>query len=112
MNLTIKINTDNDSFADENLGSEISRILKNYANVIESVIDDDTSWKLETILRDINGAKVGQVTFTTDLEDEDFEEDNYMKMEKARYGVGKTEKEIKEELEFEEEVSKKMKRIK
>ena len=29
MNLTIKINTDNDAFADENLGSEISRILKN-----------------------------------------------------------------------------------
>ena len=46
MNLTIKINTDNDAFADENLGSEISRILKNYANVIESVIDEDTSWKL------------------------------------------------------------------
>ena len=46
------------------------------------------------------------------FEDEDFEEDNYMKMEKARYGVGKTEKEIKEELEFEEEVSKKLKRIK
>ena len=65
MNLTIKINTDNDSFADENLGSEISRILKNYANIIESVIDDDTSSKLETTLRDINGAKVGQVTFTT-----------------------------------------------
>ena len=65
MNLTIKINTDNDSFADENLGFEISRILKNYANVIESVIDDDTSWKIKTTLRDINGAKVGQVTFTT-----------------------------------------------
>jgi len=65
MNLTIKINTDNDSFTDENLGSEISRILKNYANIIESVIDDDTSSKLETTLRDINGAKVGQVTFTT-----------------------------------------------
>ena len=66
MNLTIKINTDNDSFADENLGSEISRILKNYATVIESVIDYDTSWKLETKLRDINGTTVGQVTFTTE----------------------------------------------
>ena len=65
MNLTIKINTDNDAFADENLGFEISRILKNYATAIESIIDDDTSWKLETILKDINGAKVGQVTFTT-----------------------------------------------
>ena len=66
MNLTIKINTDNDYFADENLGSEISRILKNYATVIESVIDYDTSWKLETKLRDINGTTVGQVTFTTE----------------------------------------------
>ena len=66
MNLTIKINTDNDAFADENLGSEISRILKNYATVIESVIDYDTSWKLETKLRDINGTTVGQVTFTTE----------------------------------------------
>jgi len=47
----------------------------------------------------------------TFFEDEDFEEDEYMKMEKARYGVGMTEKEIEEELEFEEEVSKKMKRI-
>ena len=65
MNLTIKINTDNDAFADENLGTEISRILKNYANFVESVIDEDMSWKLETILKDINGAKVGQVTFTT-----------------------------------------------
>ena len=48
----------------------------------------------------------------TFFEDDDFIEDNYMKVEKARYGVGKTEKEIKEELEFEEEVSKKLKRIK
>ena len=29
MNLTIKINTDNEAFADENLGFEVSRILKN-----------------------------------------------------------------------------------
>ena len=66
MNLTIKINTDNDAFADENLGFEISRILKNYANVVESVIDPDTSWELETKLRDINGNTVGQVKFTTE----------------------------------------------
>ena len=66
MNLLIKINTDNDAFADENLGSEVSRILKNYATAIESVIDPDTSWELETKLRDINGNTVGQVKFTTD----------------------------------------------
>jgi len=47
----------------------------------------------------------------TFFEDEDFEEDNYMKMEKLRYGVGMTEKEIEEKLEFEEEVSKKLKEI-
>ena len=45
----------------------------------------------------------------TFFEDEDFEEDNFMKMEKARYGVGMTEKEIEEELEFDEEVTKKLK---
>ena len=63
--LNISINTDNAGFADENLGSEISRILKSYANAIESVIDPDTSWELETRLRDINGNTVGQVKLTT-----------------------------------------------
>ena len=48
----------------------------------------------------------------TFFEDDDFIEDNYMKIEKGRYGVGKTAKEIEEELEFEEEVGKKLKRIK
>ena len=47
----------------------------------------------------------------TFFEDEDFEEDNYMKMEKARYGVGMTEKGIEEELEFDEEITKKLKEI-
>ena len=56
--------------------------------------------------------KINYENCMTFFEDDDFIEDNYMKMEKARYGVGKTEKEIKEELEFEEEVSKKLKRIK
>ena len=64
--LNISINTDNAAFADENLGSEISRILKSYANAIESVIDPDTSWELESRLRDINGNVVGQVKLTTD----------------------------------------------
>mgnify|MGYP005685866183 FL=1 len=64
--LKISINTDNSAFADENLGSEISRILKSYANAIESVIDPDTSWELETRLKDINGNTVGQVKLTTD----------------------------------------------
>ena len=56
--------------------------------------------------------KINEENCMTFFENDDFIEDNYMKMEKARYGVGKTEKEIKEELEFEEEVSKKLKRIK
>ena len=64
--LKISINTDNAAFGDENLGSEISRILKSYANAIESVIDPDTSWELESRLRDINGNTVGQVKLTTD----------------------------------------------
>ena len=64
--LNISINTDNSAFESENLGSEISRILKSYANAIESVVDPDTSWELETRLRDINGNTVGQVKLTTD----------------------------------------------
>ena len=60
-NLNIKINTDNEAFSDSNLGSEIARILKSYANAIETVVDPDTSWELETKLRDINGNTVGQV---------------------------------------------------
>ena len=64
--LNISRNTDNAAFESENLGSEISRILKSYANAIESVIDPDTSWELETRLRDINGNTVGQVKLTTD----------------------------------------------
>ena len=64
--LNISINTDNSAFESENLGSEISRILKSYANAIESVVDPDTSWERETRLRDINGNTVGQVKLTTD----------------------------------------------
>ena len=64
-NLNININLDNSAFADDNLGAEVSRILKSYANAIEEVIDPDTSWELETKLRDINGHTVGQVRFTT-----------------------------------------------
>ena len=56
--------------------------------------------------------KINNENCMTFFENDDFIEDNYMKMEKARYGVGKTAKEIEEELEFEEEVSKKLKRIK
>ena len=56
--------------------------------------------------------KINKENCMTFFEDDDFIEDDYMKMEKARYGVGKTEKEIKEELKFEEEVGKQLKRIK
>ena len=56
--------------------------------------------------------KINNENCMTFFEDDDFIEDNYMKVEKARYGVGKTEKEIEEELEIEEEVGKKLKRIK
>jgi len=56
---------------------------------------------------DIEGFK----KLTMEWDDEDFEEDEYMKMEKARYGVGMTEKEIEEELKFDEEITKKLKEI-
>ena len=46
--------------------------------------------------------KINNENCMTFFEDDDFIEDNYMKIEKGRYGVGKTAKEIEEELEVEE----------
>ena len=59
------MNVDNDAFMHDNLGSEIARILRNYENAIEPVVDPDTTWELETKLRDINGNTIGKVTLTT-----------------------------------------------
>ena len=59
------MNVDNDAFMHDNLGSEIARILRNYANAIELVVDPDTIWELETKLRDINGNTIGKVTLTS-----------------------------------------------
>ena len=64
-NVNIIMNVDNDAFMHDNLGSEIARILRNYANAIEPVEDPDTTWELETKLRDINGNTIGKVTLTT-----------------------------------------------
>ncbi len=64
-NVNIIMNVDNDAFMHDNLGSEIARILRNYADAIEPVIDPDTTWQLETKLRDINGKTIGKVTLTT-----------------------------------------------
>jgi len=69
-NVNIIMNIDNDAFMHDNLGSEIARILNNYANAIENiglkpVVDPNTTWKLETKLRDINGNTIGKVTLTT-----------------------------------------------
>ena len=60
-NVNIIMNVDNDAFMHDNLGSEIARILRNYANAIEPVVDPDTTWELETKLRDINGKTIGKV---------------------------------------------------
>ncbi len=64
-NVNIIMNVDNDAFMNDNLGSEIARILRNYADAIEPVVDPDTTWELETKLRDINGNTIGKVTLTT-----------------------------------------------
>ena len=64
-NVNIIMNVDNDAFMHDNLGSEIARILRNYANAIEPVIDPDTTWELETKLKDINGNTIGKVTLTS-----------------------------------------------
>ena len=64
-NVNIIMNVDNDAFMHDNLGSEIARILRNYANAIEQVVDPDTKFKLETKLTDINGETIGKITFTT-----------------------------------------------
>ena len=64
-NVNIIMNVDNDAFMHDNLGSEIARILRNYANASEPVSDPDTTWELETKLKDINGHTIGKVTLTT-----------------------------------------------
>ena len=60
-NVNIIMNVYDDALMHENLGLDIAMVLKNYANAIETVVDPDTSWELETKLRDINGYTVGQV---------------------------------------------------
>ncbi|MEC8616354.1 MAG: hypothetical protein VXY28_01500 [Bacteroidota bacterium] len=64
-NVNIIMNVDNDAFMHENLGSDIAKILKNYANVIEFVVDPDTTFELQTKLTDINGETIGKVTLIT-----------------------------------------------
>ena len=64
-NVNIIMNVDSDAFMHDNLGSEIARILRNYANAIEPVVDPSTTWELETKLRDINGNTIGKVTLTS-----------------------------------------------
>ena len=64
-NVNIIMNVDDDALLHESLGSDISMVLKNYANVIESLFDPDTKFKLETKLTDINGETIGKITFTT-----------------------------------------------
>ena len=59
--LTIKIQTDpvNDAFSDGNMGNELSRILKKYADSIKEVGESDL-FLLDTKLYDYNGAAVGR----------------------------------------------------
>tara|TARA_Y100000401_G_C8148051_1_gene138185 strand:+ start:116 stop:304 length:189 start_codon:yes stop_codon:yes gene_type:complete len=57
--LNIVLSTDNAAFEGENLGPEIARILKSYANSIQEVEDPE---ELERRLRDSNGNTVGSVS--------------------------------------------------
>ena len=59
--LTIKIQTDpvNAAFTDGNMGNELSRILKKYADSIKEVGESDL-FLLDTKLYDYNGAAVGR----------------------------------------------------
>lgn len=61
--LKIVLSTDNAAFEGENLGPEIARILKSYAHAIKEVQDPETTWELESKLRDINGNTVGSVRY-------------------------------------------------
>ena len=60
--LTLVLSTDNAAFEGENLGPEIARILKSYANAIKEVKEPESQWELESKLRDINGNAVGSVS--------------------------------------------------
>lgn len=62
MQYTLTINCDNDAFVDDP-GQEIQRILRDTRDRINVRGLED-----EVILRDINGARVGTATFTSDLE--------------------------------------------
>ena len=62
--LTLILSTDNAAFEGDNLGPEISRILKAYAHAIQEVSDPSTQSELESRLKDINGNVVGSVTHT------------------------------------------------
>lgn len=58
MYLIIKINMDNDAFADGENGTEVARILRHVcAEVIDTELDDD----FYLSLRDINGNNVGKM---------------------------------------------------
>lgn len=54
--ITLKFNTDNAAFDDENLAHESSRILREVADKIESLSDGGT-------IRDINGNDIGTFDF-------------------------------------------------
>ena len=61
MKFKVVIDVENAAFEDENMGTELARILREVADTV-----DGTSGETESIwgtLRDVNGNKVGQYRF-------------------------------------------------
>ncbi len=62
MDITIKINTDNEAFTD-NISGEVARILRDVANKLETA-DLTEPYDARLTLLDINGNTCGKVTAT------------------------------------------------
>lgn len=63
--IKITINTDNDAFQDNNLTSEVNRILNEAMNRID--LDGFMATGESVKLRDINGNAVGSITATKEV---------------------------------------------
>ncbi len=64
--ITITINTDNEAFADDNLGVEQEGSMLETARILEKVAARFAagSWPMDGPIMDVNGNTVGRVTVT------------------------------------------------
>ena len=61
MKFKVVIDVENAAFEDENMGTELARILREVADTVDGTSGETES--IEGTLRDVNGNKVGQYRF-------------------------------------------------